>query len=287
MTEELTFDQEIRFKFKEGSALNDLVLAFCEHFEEENQGHWSYVKKADLIPEKLIVVLASRTWLIGGEGIALLLFYSDDNDVGGVATYIYNVGATYNRPISKLKEQFGRFFEERCNELIQLESQSGAEEQEEGRSSDQEAATRERQPQAWLTPIRFCEKCSAAIAIDESTYCWNCGAELPRGISMAVTQGQEGSGIRPHCDEVEYDRSCMICRLAFKDGDLLAWCPNCGAPAHRVHMLEWLHVKGTCPACGQHLATPELEEQLSQAHLQRESKASGQSGKRNEKPAKR
>jgi predicted RNA-binding Zn-ribbon protein involved in translation (DUF1610 family) len=273
MTGELDFDKVFFFKLKGGAMLGDLVLAFCNWFEEENQGHWGSTEKSEIIPGKLTFVKASREWVFGGEGVALLLFYSEEGDEGRVAAYIYASDTRSifsDRPVNGLNEQVGLFFREKCNELLELETHRETGAQEKGEEveepSDQEKEARGRQLTGWLTPITFCEKCGAAIAIDESTYCWNCGAELPRESTRTSTSA-ESLRAQPHCDEVEYDRGCMICKLRFKDGDLLAWCPHCGAPAHRIHMLEWLHVKGTCPACGWHLATPELEEQLSQAHL--------------------
>jgi len=42
---------------------------------------------------------------------------------------------------------------------------------------------------------------------------------------------------------------CMICALEIRDTDDVVFCPYCYYPAHREHMLEWLHVKGICPHC--------------------------------------
>jgi hypothetical protein len=62
-------------------------------------------------------------------------------------------------------------------------------------------------------------------------------------------------------------RICMVCGLGFHQGDLLAWCPFCGAAAHRLHLLEFLHVKENCPVCGHHLVESDLGDQLGRANL--------------------
>jgi hypothetical protein len=40
MTGGVDFDKVFSFKLKGGCILGDLVLAFCNWFEEENKGHW-------------------------------------------------------------------------------------------------------------------------------------------------------------------------------------------------------------------------------------------------------
>jgi hypothetical protein len=53
--------------------------------------------------------------------------------------------------------------------------------------------------------------------------------------------------------------TCMICNMELKQGDLLVRCPYCGHEAHKVHMLEWLHVKDCCPVCHMHLDEKDLK----------------------------
>lgn len=270
MTNELHFANEISFKLKEGNNLDDLALDFCDYFEELNKGQGTPIEKASVIPGKLVVVKTLRSWFLGGTAASLTLFHSNDRGSGGAFTYIYSEmprspwQGRHSRAQDRLHDEVRTFFDQERDEFAEVEYYRKQEVEE---AQSQEAAT-EPQHEEWLTPIRFCEKCGAAIAIDESSYCWNCGSRLPaQEKETAQYYGEETSNSRPTCDEIEYDRSCMVCKLGFDEGQLLAWCPHCGAAAHRVHMLEWLHVKENCPACGQRLATPELEEQFSQAHL--------------------
>jgi hypothetical protein len=54
----------------------------------------------------------------------------------------------------------------------------------------------------------------------------------------------------------------MVCKRELILGGDYAWCPHCGSPAHRVHLLEYLHVHGQCPVCERHLDEEELRQQL-------------------------
>ncbi len=54
--------------------------------------------------------------------------------------------------------------------------------------------------------------------------------------------------------------NCVVCNLPLQYGDDVVWCPHCLSPAHRTHLLEWLHVKGTCPMCGRELDERELKQ---------------------------
>lgn len=46
---------------------------------------------------------------------------------------------------------------------------------------------------------------------------------------------------------------CIVCNLAISKADEVVFCPHCGSPAHREHMLEWLHTHDYCPVCEKHL----------------------------------
>jgi hypothetical protein len=51
---------------------------------------------------------------------------------------------------------------------------------------------------------------------------------------------------------------CMVCNLAVYDGEEARWCRFCGGLAHRTHLLEWVHIKGTCPICKNRLEEDDL-----------------------------
>jgi len=42
---------------------------------------------------------------------------------------------------------------------------------------------------------------------------------------------------------------CMVCGLEIRRGEDIVFCRYCNSPAHREHLLEWLHIKGICPYC--------------------------------------
>jgi hypothetical protein len=45
------------------------------------------------------------------------------------------------------------------------------------------------------------------------------------------------------------DFACIVCHHTLHQADSILECPHCQGKAHRVHFLEWLKVKGRCPAC--------------------------------------
>jgi hypothetical protein len=54
--------------------------------------------------------------------------------------------------------------------------------------------------------------------------------------------------------------SCIVCKGYLYVGDSIASCPRCKGIAHRGDLLEWVHVKGTCPVCGRHLDEDQVRE---------------------------
>lgn len=51
---------------------------------------------------------------------------------------------------------------------------------------------------------------------------------------------------------------CTVCNLKIKVEDRKVYCPFCGLPAHRDHLLEWLKIKGFCPNCAKPLDIKEV-----------------------------
>jgi hypothetical protein len=51
---------------------------------------------------------------------------------------------------------------------------------------------------------------------------------------------------------------CSVCNQNIEEGEEAVGCPTCRRLAHKVHMLEWLHVHGRCPSCGHDLTEPKL-----------------------------
>ncbi len=43
---------------------------------------------------------------------------------------------------------------------------------------------------------------------------------------------------------------CAVCRLALYELEEFIKCPSCFTLAHKSDFLEWIKVKGVCPACG-------------------------------------
>lgn len=60
----------------------------------------------------------------------------------------------------------------------------------------------------------------------------------------------------PHCGRAQ--PICMVCSGSIVPLDSTLSCPNCRGRAHRIHFLEYLKVKGTCPGCRVDLDSHEL-----------------------------
>lgn len=78
----------------------------------------------------------------------------------------------------------------------------------------------------------MCPECEATIQADEAV-CPHCGSSRP---------------------------ICTVCHQTIEYGESILLCPHCNARAHRVHLLEYLKVKGTCPNCQADLDEFELLE---------------------------
>jgi hypothetical protein len=105
-----------------------------------------------------------------------------------------------------------------------------------------------------ITPVRprpTCPSCGAAIRDNVAQYCRYCGANLGTTLQTANLRARRARKIVPG--------SCIVCGLRFQDGNDTVKCPYCGGLAHRIHMLEWLHVKDYCPSCQKHLEETSLK----------------------------
>ncbi len=51
---------------------------------------------------------------------------------------------------------------------------------------------------------------------------------------------------------------CMVCGLEIMENEDIVFCPYCKNPAHRDHLLEWLHIKGICPNCRRFIRREDL-----------------------------
>ena len=80
--------------------------------------------------------------------------------------------------------------------------------------------------------LAMCPECEATIQADE-VVCPHCGTPQP---------------------------ICSVCHQTIEYGESVLSCPHCGARAHRVHILEYLKVKGICPSCQEDLDEHELIE---------------------------
>lgn len=74
------------------------------------------------------------------------------------------------------------------------------------------------------------------------TRCSHCGSAVPENSNFCMFCGEAISG------------RCSVCNLEIISGDKVVKCPYCGALSHRVHLLEWIKVRGYCPNCKEKLS---------------------------------
>jgi hypothetical protein len=96
-----------------------------------------------------------------------------------------------------------------------------------------------------------CNHCHAVIILSNAKFCSNCGSSLRHGTrDVTPYEGAAKTKTQLPSARVENAEKCMVCDLELTSGDDVVWCPHCGNPAHRRHLLEWVHVRGCCPVCG-------------------------------------
>ena len=78
----------------------------------------------------------------------------------------------------------------------------------------------------------------------KDTICWSCQSSL--------------AGIQPQTFTFETVERCAVCGFWVYPGEQVVLCPSCQAQGHRVHMLEFLKAKGTCPVCQVRLGSQQL-----------------------------
>ena len=102
-----------------------------------------------------------------------------------------------------------------------------------------------------ITAREFCPYCGSPVK-PGYRFCTNCGASLVSANSTGRIENAQS--VR----EVDSIGACMVCGLAIQRSAQVAYCVHCGNVAHRLHLLEWIHVKGRCPICGEHLTEEDI-----------------------------
>jgi ribosomal protein S27AE/predicted RNA-binding Zn-ribbon protein involved in translation (DUF1610 family) len=236
--------EEARFALKPGIDLARMVDAFEEHYGGLNQMAGYVVDKqfhdsgnvAELYAESGGNTIDSVFMLVRGSG-------------GGLYTaWILVIGDTRKSKEAQY-EQVRAFFGEAGKTLLDLKSWGV--QPESGDSGKLQHS---------------CPKCGTLATSADAVYCWKCGEILPTRLGLPPSSHTVTQLAPPQANDGA-NSACIICRKGFVNGELLAWCPFCGAAAHRLHLLEFLHVKGQCPSCGHNLEEHDLADQLGEAHL--------------------
>jgi phage FluMu protein Com len=112
----------------------------------------------------------------------------------------------------------------------------------------------ERRARIILPSFGRCEHCGAPMKPTDE-YCLSCGAPTKAQlITSSASERVEAGGVR--------SGGCIVCRRILRETDETLSCPHCRGLAHRDDMLEWLHIKGSCPACGRRLNEAQIKEQV-------------------------
>jgi hypothetical protein len=106
-----------------------------------------------------------------------------------------------------------------------------------------------------------CNHCHEVIILSNAKFCSNCGASLRHGSNDTTPLGErvKTRSKRRAVAVAGNGEKCMVCDLHLNRGDDIVWCPSCGNPAHKTHLLEWIHVRNSCPVCGERLREQDLK----------------------------
>ncbi|WXG46740.1 MAG: hypothetical protein WED05_08815 [Candidatus Atabeyarchaeum deiterrae] len=108
-----------------------------------------------------------------------------------------------------------------------------------------------------------CKYCSAVMVLEDAEFCPNCGASMehPAWERITITEQQiETQRPTHHLPKPKPVGTCLVCDLEMNESEVLACCPHCGNTFHKVHLIEWVHLRKSCPACGKHLEEPEIKD---------------------------
>jgi predicted RNA-binding Zn-ribbon protein involved in translation (DUF1610 family) len=264
-----SMSEELSFTLNGKSSIFELMDALRARFHKEFRGRT--VTKYVIEPGKkyLLIVNKGQGDLISvteGLTVAILLQQAAGYWIAQISPERpWNQEVTFFAGEKDLLEQIKSFFlEERGDILSITKAWTNSSAKGEQRKSDDDYVTPFYSELSEAGTVVRCPKCGAAeIIFPNSRNCSRCGAEiirketypeLPEAEKGAVAQppaGQSGSA------EVGI---CAVCGMRIKPGESLAYCPQCAASAHRAHFLEYLHVKGQCPSCHDHLSEKELSD---------------------------
>jgi rRNA maturation endonuclease Nob1 len=113
-----------------------------------------------------------------------------------------------------------------------------------------------------------CKNCGTIMVLEDAEFCPNCGSRIEPFTSSRITISEQEAKTQPTAHKAPKTRpvgTCLICDLEINSNDILAGCPHCGNVFHKVHLVQWLHMKKSCPACGKHLDENQIVNKLPRA----------------------
>jgi hypothetical protein len=113
------------------------------------------------------------------------------------------------------------------------------------------------------SPSRLCKLCREPLRIRDARFCSHCGTDQRLSTEAIQARRPLAAGGKTYSTIAvlgdEPPEMCIVCKMAIGPREQVKWCPHCGRAAHRDELLEWLHVKGHCPACAEHINEKELQ----------------------------
>jgi ribosomal protein S27E len=257
---------ELIFTFKERSNIQGLMNAFHEQFAGKGLSKYVFDTGKSYL---LLVHNVGRTVLDPSEVVVLFQDEGQSWRARVAPESNWDEQASFSIPGRALVESITKFFTERCNGLINVtrtlaspkEETRGQEEERMAGCDESETVPFESEISKDGTLVR-CPNCgSAEIVFPDRHTCSRCGTDVLKrnnnSARIAFGQSTTVSNVRAQ-SETETLGKCMVCGSGIHKGESLLTCIHCSGTAHRTHLLEYVHVKGRCPACGARLSEGDL-----------------------------
>jgi endogenous inhibitor of DNA gyrase (YacG/DUF329 family) len=106
------------------------------------------------------------------------------------------------------------------------------------------------------------DECSALVQVQEEAQLSSLRtktANKPSATDLGYDKMEEEPGL-PTVEAQGGAKTCPICKDQIKPSEETASCPFCHVQAHKGDLLEWIHVKGSCPSCGSELRDDQVRD---------------------------
>lgn len=253
----------LSFVLRGNSSIRQLMDVFRAQFHKEIR--FRKVTKYVFESEKTYLLIAERE-----NFAAAVLLQQDGGSWRALISpqRVWNEEVSFYRGEESILAELKTFFTQKCADMITVVSAwTSSDEKEEPRQSEDDDVTPLYSEISEEGTMTRCPKCGAAeIIFPNQRKCSKCGTEIVRkGSYPEPDEAEEEAGPPPTVVQSKGAEvgKCMVCGMGIHQGEPLACCPSCGGRAHRVHLLEFVHVKGECPSCHNHIVEEDIAERVS------------------------